>query len=177
MRSNKQCCSSSVQRRMHARTRLLALKHLPVALLRLCLQGVLETLPLELTKTSLGNASVACRPWEDAVNHLPAKYGTLPAKDEEVPAICRALPTKDESLPAISGALPATGMLWHQAPTKHKIEKWQGLPRVYMYYTTPKHLKTSRERYSRIHDHQSRIPMHDGQRSNLCKSIWKWMHK
>ena len=28
-----------------------------------------------------------------------------------------------------------------------------------------------KERHSQIHDHQSRIPMHDGQRSNLCRSM------
>ena len=95
----------------------------------------------------------------------------LPALKGEMPANNRALPAKGVTLPAISGALPATGVLCHQTATKHKLEEWKCLPRVYTHYATPNHLKTSRERPSRIHDHQSRILMHDGQRSNLCTSI------
>ena len=96
---------------------------------------------------------------------MPAKDGPLAAKDEGVPA-------NNKALSAIYKALSATDVLGHQAIVEHKTKKMEGLPRVCTHYATPYHLKTSRERHSRIHDHQSRIAMQDGQRSNVCKSMW-----
>ena len=99
----------------------------PDALMRLCLHGVLKEFLLNLTKTSLGNTSVACRPWGAIADH--------PADQES------ALPAKNEGLPAIYKALPAPDVLGHQAAAEHKIQKMEGLPRVCTHYATPYHFK------------------------------------
>ncbi|KAF5932205.1 hypothetical protein HYC85_028376 [Camellia sinensis] len=66
-----------------------------------------------------------------------------------------ALPTNDEALPTINVPVPATGVLNCHTAIEHRQRKMECFPRICLYHAPPYHLKTSKEWYSWIQNHQS----------------------